>query len=480
MRISWRDFGFGLQWAWICLSLHSSVLYANASDPLQDVGLASFAQPCVSVVSLLALALLFRRGRIGESRVACGIAAAGGALGTVAVFAGSTVGSAAGLALFLAGVALSTVANSIVFIMWSERYSEYPTQEAMRYVSLSIALGVGLAMALGALPLPHVAALAVAAALPCLSLAALPRKRAEGEGPEAGAPTTAGSPADAPPTIGKRGCPLPLTFMAGLVIYGAVFGLMSGLFFSDADGFLDTSGVGLAFTGATALAFALGSFAFPKRLRFETLAKMVLPLLAAGFILLPVGNDSLAYGLMKAGETMFDMVLWIVMLDIAAASTRYSAAAVFSWGRLIVQAGRAVGFVLVSTIAAAFSVDGMFLAAVALVVVYVLILASSFAFDGSFFRVRKGGLSRGALKADARARCASMRQRYGLSPREMDVLELIAQGRSGPVIAKQLVIAESTVKTHTHNIYRKVGVATRQELLDVVDGADVSDENPNA
>lgn len=47
------------------------------------------------------------------------------------------------------------------------------------------------------------------------------------------------------------------------------------------------------------------------------------------------------------------------------------------------------------------------------------------------------------------------------TPRELEVLALIAQGYTNDEIATDLVIALSTVKTHINNIYRKLGVRNR-------------------
>ena len=50
-----------------------------------------------------------------------------------------------------------------------------------------------------------------------------------------------------------------------------------------------------------------------------------------------------------------------------------------------------------------------------------------------------------------------------LTPREREVLRLIAAGRSNPEIAEELVIAVTTVKTHVKNIYGKLQVGNRFE-----------------
>ncbi len=48
-----------------------------------------------------------------------------------------------------------------------------------------------------------------------------------------------------------------------------------------------------------------------------------------------------------------------------------------------------------------------------------------------------------------------------LSPREREVLNLIAGGRSIPAIAAELYLAPSTVKTHVARLYEKLGVSDR-------------------
>jgi DNA-binding NarL/FixJ family response regulator len=52
---------------------------------------------------------------------------------------------------------------------------------------------------------------------------------------------------------------------------------------------------------------------------------------------------------------------------------------------------------------------------------------------------------------------------FGLSKRELEVLALIAEGRSNPEIGRQLFITRKTVAVHVSNILTKLGVAGRVE-----------------
>jgi len=52
-----------------------------------------------------------------------------------------------------------------------------------------------------------------------------------------------------------------------------------------------------------------------------------------------------------------------------------------------------------------------------------------------------------------------------LSERELEVLTLLASGRPNREVARDLFVSVGTVKTHTNNIYRKLGVRNRAEAL---------------
>lgn len=58
----------------------------------------------------------------------------------------------------------------------------------------------------------------------------------------------------------------------------------------------------------------------------------------------------------------------------------------------------------------------------------------------------------------------SVREEYGLTRRELDVIRLVIDGLKNKEVSEDLGITEQTVKDHLSNIYRKAGVKNRQAL----------------
>ena len=52
-----------------------------------------------------------------------------------------------------------------------------------------------------------------------------------------------------------------------------------------------------------------------------------------------------------------------------------------------------------------------------------------------------------------------------LSERELEVLKLLRSELSGPEIAGQLIVSLNTLRTHTNNIYNKLGVNNRRAAV---------------
>lgn len=53
----------------------------------------------------------------------------------------------------------------------------------------------------------------------------------------------------------------------------------------------------------------------------------------------------------------------------------------------------------------------------------------------------------------------------GITPRELEILEQIASGKSTKEIAASLFVSENTVKTHTSRLFDKLGVTRRTQAV---------------
>jgi len=56
-------------------------------------------------------------------------------------------------------------------------------------------------------------------------------------------------------------------------------------------------------------------------------------------------------------------------------------------------------------------------------------------------------------------------QSLGITPREFEVLQLIAEGLSNKEMAERLFVSENTVKTHTSRLFDKLGASRRTQAV---------------
>ena len=57
------------------------------------------------------------------------------------------------------------------------------------------------------------------------------------------------------------------------------------------------------------------------------------------------------------------------------------------------------------------------------------------------------------------------REELAITPREMEILELIAHGMSNREIAEKLFVSENTVKTHSSRVFDKLGARRRTQAV---------------
>ena len=64
-------------------------------------------------------------------------------------------------------------------------------------------------------------------------------------------------------------------------------------------------------------------------------------------------------------------------------------------------------------------------------------------------------------------------ERLGLTPRELEILALIAEGLSTREIAERIYVSENTVKTHSANLFTKLNARRRTQAVQIAKEAGV-------
>jgi DNA-binding CsgD family transcriptional regulator len=125
-----------------------------------------------------------------------------------------------------------------------------------------------------------------------------------------------------------------------------------------------------------------------------------------------------------------------------------------------------------------FETPGLFMNLIVLLISYALVLLVAFRRvtpENSYANCGKATGAMPATNSDGffsselqLARCQDIAALHGLTRREAEIFALLAQGRSVPYIQTVLTLSEGTVRTHVSHIYSKLGVHTKQELIDLL------------
>ena len=196
-----------------------------------------------------------------------------------------------------------------------------------------------------------------------------------------------------------------------------------------------------------------------------------LPLMAMAYVLFPYEIFwYMGWGVHSLGYQFFFMTLWSLL---GSRQLRHDVAVTVSvpTGLLAVQLGSVVGLIAWDVFCIGIDSAGEHLvsgiALMLLVLVAVLFERPQFGWGD----VHPGvATPMNALEVDDyRQVMQRIRDDYALSPREFDVCTLLGRGRNRQFVASELSISLETAKTHTTNVYRKLGVHSQQELLDVIE-----------
>lgn len=215
--------------------------------------------------------------------------------------------------------------------------------------------------------------------------------------------------------------------------------------------------------------------------------------MAVVFMALPVFTSAgvLENTIMQVSYNSFNVLMWLLLSELAY-NYRLSSLVVFGIGWGMVSLGVAIGplaaNLLISEIGVLTSHD---ISVIALVVTTITLASYMFILperdmenitkmpEGSVVEIDHETTPQASSEEEDdesfvpipfSQRCALIAQRYDLTPRETEIMTLYARGRSSARIQEELVISRGTVSTHLQHIYQKIGVHSKQELLDIIDG----------
>ena len=341
--------------------------------------------------------------------------------------------------------------SAVMILLWCEVYACLSATRVAVYLSFSWVLGVLATFVLEGLRVPYLEGALVA--LPGLSLLLAWRSY-----------SLYIDPADRPRATQSRYVPLRIF---GLV---ALYGLIEGLCaLRVGDGYAWL--VGSHSTWATLVGGVLlfvCAYCLSGRFDFTRLYRTPAVLMVCGLLFVPLfgfGGSVFGAFCVSVSSTLFGCVVFLLLCDL---SKRKGVAALWLFG--LEEALVLVDHVGAGIESLVFGAPGLAPYGDALVSVAGILLVVVFT------AVSLGGRGRAAAPAMLSeqerllAACDAVARERGLTPRELEVLRLLVQGKSLSAVARELIIAEGTAKAHTQHIYEKVGVSRRQELLEAVRG----------
>ena len=274
----------------------------------------------------------------------------------------------------------------------------------------------------------------------------------------------------------------------------------------------DSLGIQIALLVSTlfTLAIAFISVVGPRRISISFFYRWMCPALVLGFAAIILFGDTLgsylAFTMSVAARFAFCLITQMYFARVTS-ENKMTAVQAYGWGWISVHLGDFLGVLATAAFAEAIADSMITLDQVAVASMAALVVATMFVIDDkrSFASPADNLAAKDASASDDSAdiqasgttaapklidsaktaedesamdansptlstddRIASIAQECGLTRRESEVFALLARGRSIPYVRDALVISRETAATHAKHIYAKLGVHSRQELIDLV------------
>ncbi|WP_282190823.1 helix-turn-helix transcriptional regulator [Adlercreutzia caecimuris] len=449
-------FALGCARAWVTLAVAAPALALPAPFDLHDV--FDYAMALASVAVAIWGRRLVPLNATGAVRAVAAGAMAAASLALIAAGEAAFPGGAAAV-LAVVGAALGGIGFGLFLVLWAEVLSCISLIRIFLYTTASQLAAVVFVFFCGGLD-----GLRVACAMVALPVAAVLCLRAAFQALPA---------ADRPSSVMPR-LTYPWKIFVLLALYSFAYGLRQHQL---------AAGAGMHSSASTALIMALlfaSAYFFSARFNVGALYRSPLVLIVCGFLLVPVegflGTAASSY-LISMSYSLVGIIVALLLYDISKrlgvtvvvfAAIKGAEQVFVIWGKDVAETMGALG------LAAGAQDTVIAVAVVAMMLAATLILLSERELASKWgVRILDiGGLVEKTPEEERReAHVAELAERFRLTPRETEILHLIAQGKNGPAIRGELFIAEGTFKAHTSHIYEKCGVPNRRALVALL-GAD--------
>ena len=508
--------GLGLWLAWSFLAFSGGVWLSDVEVNGENISKLFIASSVTFAVVALAAAfnghlvarLLHKRAFL----ITAGIIGAAGSLLIVLsgpYYLGASIGTAA-YPIFIFGGTLSGLSSGILLLKCGSIYSILTPRRVLLYSSLAHVLLACIYFIVLGVPSWHPlpggpSASGIVALVLVLPAAAFVLSLADANaGNIAGAHDAAPQPSGGQLSSARQLPSIFWKFLLMLLLFSTVVLMMRAVIVElhPIATTLGGSSLIMFFRILMALAFtALSIGSALKRLNFGKFYSLIAVVLVVVIALLPM-LDVLDVNLnliISAAIMLFEFALWCLLLFISY-QRAISAVVVMGFGYGIYMLGSTAGWFLGSS-GLPRIIDGsmtlvFYIVIAGVVLVLAFLLFSERDFDRLFASTDTNNRSLSELleedvassyssdDGDAQAhhhRQGGFKQRLnelaaskGLSRRETEVLWFLAIGRNSDFISEQLSISWNTARTHVHNVYVKLGVHKRQELIDLVDSLKMS------
>lgn len=479
-KLSVEHIALGMYWAWLWVFYESAVvLDAVGGFGWMDVA-ALRVTGLASMTVFLVIGAFFSRAWRGRDAVVIlsFIAMAAGPAG-IAVLWAFPQEFASSVALVFVGCADAALA--FLWARYIMRFSRYRFYQAY-CVAISVVFGGGLFFLVHIIVTPMVPI--VVGLLPVgAGLVFLSGRSTFGQDGDGRDETV--SPYEASRQMTKESGAknnIILRICVGLGIYGFSYGILRSL-----NGYVEQSETNFISMGLFVLAGALLAFYLSKkRLRGLTMVyRLVLPCMVVGLLLIPLYSTrflDVSIAIADTGYLLFESLIWIILFD-AIARLNLKPIQAFGLGRAMTVLGMTLGLFLTSQAIErvgtldvhSLMVPFILLGIVVLVLTNTYILNEKEIITAELTDVDEETQDRLAHTSIAVNEglddvCKGIALRKSLTEREAEVLAMLARGKTISQISEELFISKYTAKTHTYNLYKKLNVHSRAELIAGVQG----------